>query len=672
MKALVSVCVPVYNTAKYLEQCLESLFNQTIANKCEFIIVNDCSTDKSFEIISKMSDNHSNLQIKVINHEKNRGLAAARNSALFASTGKYCINIDSDDWVELNYIETMVQVAEEKDADIVISRCNPIQKISDYIYATLTREIEPYIWAKLIKRALFTDNDLSWVEGINVGEDVIISSKLFYYAKNVITISQDFYHYRTFIGFATKLKKICWIEQKKKQLKELDDFFKLKNVYEKYKDILDLKKAEVRYDYIKSANSFSIKKYSELYPEIKLHILSEKREDFCSTKTNFFINAIDKRNYFIANIILLSYKILGKLKREKFEVKTQDFHTKKTNFSKDVSIIIVNYNTKQLLSDCLMSIYEQTKEIDFEVIVSDNGSVDGSIEMLKADFSQVRLIENNENLGFGTANNRGLAIAKGKYIFYLNSDTVLLNNAVKIFFDYFEENGERENIGALGCNLINAENEVSHSYGHFLNINEELHNSIHQLYGITKLSLQKLFFKKKTFSPKKQSKKYIGEVDVIIGADLFIRNDEYAKFDERFFMYHEEQDLQYQLFKHGKKRLIINGPKIIHLEGKSSEKQKDEILNLSSFSNIYCTISMFIFFKKNYCKNFSLKVYVLQILKTLLWLNPMLFRTNGKYIKELFMTNREQRTENREQRTENREQRTENREQRTENREQRT
>ena len=96
----------------------------------------------------------------------------------------------------------------------------------------------------------------------------------------------------------------------------------------------------------------------------------------------------------------------------------------------DVSIIIVNYNTRDLLKDCLISIYKHTTEIDFEVIVSDNGSVDGSIEMLKQEFSQVVLIENNANLGFGTANNRGLAVARGKYIFYLNSDTILLNNAV--------------------------------------------------------------------------------------------------------------------------------------------------------------------------------------------------------------------------------------------------
>ena len=116
----------------------------------------------------------------------------------------------------------------------------------------------------------------------------------------------------------------------------------------------------------------------------------------------------------------------------------------------DVSIIIVNYNTMDLTRNCLKSVFEQTKDISFEVIVSDNGSNDGSIEMIKSEFPQVVLIENNANLGFGAANNRGLKMTKGKYIFYLNSDTVLLNNAVKNFFDYWENSPEKEKIGAFG------------------------------------------------------------------------------------------------------------------------------------------------------------------------------------------------------------------------------
>ncbi|MFC2281975.1 MAG: glycosyltransferase family 2 protein, partial [Treponema socranskii subsp. buccale] len=89
----------------------------------------------------------------------------------------------------------------------------------------------------------------------------------------------------------------------------------------------------------------------------------------------------------------------------------------------NVSVIIVNYNTRELTKNCLLSIYEKTQGINFEVIVSDNGSKDGSQDMIRTEFPQVSLIENNANLGFGTANNRALAAAKGKYVFYLNSDT---------------------------------------------------------------------------------------------------------------------------------------------------------------------------------------------------------------------------------------------------------
>ena len=88
--------------------------------------------------------------------------------------------------------------------------------------------------------------------------------------------------------------------------------------------------------------------------------------------------------------------------------------------SLNVSVVIVSFNTCNLLRDCLKSIYENTSGVLFEVIVSDNGSVDGSVEMVKKEFPQVVLVENNANLGFGTANNRGLDVAKGEFVFYLN------------------------------------------------------------------------------------------------------------------------------------------------------------------------------------------------------------------------------------------------------------
>lgn len=306
----------------------------------------------------------------------------------------------------------------------------------------------------------------------------------------------------------------------------------------------------------------------------------------------------------------------------------------------DVSIIIVNYNTKKLLADCLKSIYNQTNSIVFEVIVSDNGSADGSIEMLKADFPQVILIENNSNLGFGAANNRGLAIAKGKYIFYLNSDTILLNNAVKIFFDYFEEYGEKNSIGALGCNLLDYQNNYNHSFElQEISINEILNKNFHITFGIYKETFLNMFlknpFSKLSFRNEKKCK-YLGEVKQIIGADLFIKNNEDAKFDENYFLYREESDLEHRLLNKGKRLYIIDGPQIIHLEGGSQKNKKTYSLIewYQSPKSIFIRLSEIYYFKKY---NFnSIKLFILRVVITIMWLNPLLFKQTRKYILKLW------------------------------------
>lgn len=113
----ISVMVPVYNTSKYLEKCLESIVNQSLKD-IEIICVNDGSTDNSFEILKKFSN--KDKRIIVIN-KKNGGLTSARNTALKIAKGEYCLNIDSDDWIEQGYFEVMYNKAKEDDLDIVIS-----------------------------------------------------------------------------------------------------------------------------------------------------------------------------------------------------------------------------------------------------------------------------------------------------------------------------------------------------------------------------------------------------------------------------------------------------------------------------------------------------------------------------------------------------------------------
>jgi len=296
----------------------------------------------------------------------------------------------------------------------------------------------------------------------------------------------------------------------------------------------------------------------------------------------------------------------------------------------DVSIIIVNYNTKDLLRDCLASIYEHTGGIAFEVIVSDNGSVDGSVEMIRKEFPRVAVIENNANLGFGAANNRGLDAATGKYVFYLNSDTVLLNNVVNMFYDFWETYSAPETLGALGCNLVDQQNNVIHSYGEFPNINHEICILLH---NIIASAIKFIIFKLtgKSIQLRHNIKHYTGSVDYITGADLFLIKNENARFDERYFMYCEEVDLQYQLKSRGKERLLIDGPRIIHAEGGSEQKNKN--LNYAKMSTVMMGYSKLIYFRKHGGKGF--KMIVVKTLLLVFWLNPALYPMSRNYISKM-------------------------------------
>src|SRR3990167_2786684 len=130
----------------------------------------------------------------------------------------------------------------------------------------------------------------------------------------------------------------------------------------------------------------------------------------------------------------------------------------------DLSLIIVNWNTIELLEDCLMSIFKFTKNVSFEVIVVDNGSKDGSQAMVRKKFPQIKLIPNKDNLVFAKANNQGIKLAKGKYILLLNSDTYLIENSFK---KIIEGVNKFDNLGAMGPLLLNEDRSIQQSVGFF-------------------------------------------------------------------------------------------------------------------------------------------------------------------------------------------------------------
>jgi GT2 family glycosyltransferase len=301
----------------------------------------------------------------------------------------------------------------------------------------------------------------------------------------------------------------------------------------------------------------------------------------------------------------------------------------------DVSIIIVNYNTKNLLYNCLVSIFEQTKDIIFEVLVSDNASTDGSVEMIKLKFPQVNLIENKSNLGFGAANNRGLNIAKGEYIFYLNSDTVLLNNAVKIFYDYFEVNKLKVKIGVLGTNLLNDDLTPGYSYAEFFTYGKEIIFFLRRWLAVYYHGMYKIFtghFKRNRIGRLEPT---YGTVNIVIGAAMFMKNDGFAKFDERYFMYHEETDMQLQKYRAGYKSLLIEGPKIIHFGGMSSESSNNYFSHIGKVTTFYDYYSKMLYLRKNMPS--KINIFIIKFFIVLMYFNTVFIKKTWIYLKKIIV-----------------------------------
>lgn len=286
----------------------------------------------------------------------------------------------------------------------------------------------------------------------------------------------------------------------------------------------------------------------------------------------------------------------------------------------DVSIILVNYNTKELTTNCISSIRKKTVGISYEIIVVDNASTDGSKEIFSRD-EEIKYLYQEKNLGFGKANNIGYKSARGKYVFLLNTDTLLKNNAVKHFFDFMEN--APSNIGCVGCLLQDKDGNRIHSYGNFHTIS----NSIYQwiIFPLFhKLGIAKQL--KKYDDPVKYHTSAF-RVDYITGADLFIRQsliEKYGLFDPDFFMYYEESFMQKKYAKHGYISYIIHEPQIIHLEGASytGKSLKKRIMVLAGlftymkkdlsplkyllFSSIFKLNYILLFLLTNY--KFSLKI----------------------------------------------------------------
>ncbi len=224
----------------------------------------------------------------------------------------------------------------------------------------------------------------------------------------------------------------------------------------------------------------------------------------------------------------------------------------------DISIIIVNYNGKDHLRNCLHSIYATVHDIAFEIAVVDNASSDGSEAMMATEFPRALLIRNERNRGFGAANNQALAITKGRYALLLNTDTVLKESAVYHLFSFMEAHPR----AGMACGqLLNADGSKQNSIAPFPSIWTLLFN----------LPLLEILFPRK-YPSKRQDYKIPVAVDSGIGACLLVRRsaiEEVGFFDERYFFFFEETDWALRLKKAGWKVYHVPSARIYHFQGQS-------------------------------------------------------------------------------------------------------
>lgn len=233
-----------------------------------------------------------------------------------------------------------------------------------------------------------------------------------------------------------------------------------------------------------------------------------------------------------------------------------------------ISIIIVNYNVRYFLEQCLLSVERASRGLDTEVIVVDNNSEDDSLSMLRQQFPQVRVIANRENTGFSKANNQGIAASTGEFVLLLNPDTVLQEDSLRAPLDFMEIHPE---CGALGVPMIDGT-------GTFLPESKRgLPTPAVALFKMT--GLASIFKKSKLFG--RYHLHYLHPesnhaVDVLSGAYIFIRRtalDKAGWLDERFFMYGEDIDLSYRIQQAGYINVYFAGTRIIHYKGESTKKQ---------------------------------------------------------------------------------------------------
>lgn len=325
-KIKISVIIPIYGVENYIEICLKSIFTQTRINGVEFILVNDATNDNSMVLASDIITLYPQLDIKIINHSENKGLASARQSGVDIANGEYIMHIDSDDWYEPTMLEDLYTVAKENNADIVICDLyknylnrdiyikqsvsdDPLQSY-DYVLRSVSY---PSIWNKLIKRSYLIDNNIKSIPNINMGEDLLLTTQLLCNGNPKICHQPKAYaHYcirdSSYVGQMSERSLVDLISG----MSIIESIIEKTNNIERFTQGIICRKLHIKLKCLQFSTRDTQKSYALLYPETGQYIYTHLS---AKLPYKFALKQAASGRLYLFNAVLFIIKFLHKIKR---------------------------------------------------------------------------------------------------------------------------------------------------------------------------------------------------------------------------------------------------------------------------------------------------------------------------------------------------------------------
>lgn len=318
----ISVIIPVYKVEAFIGRCAESLLSQTMNEGVEFIFVDDASPDHSIEVLQKVLERHPERmpQCRIIRHEQNRGLPAARNTGLAGAVGEYIFHCDSDDFVEADMLETMYCTAIGAAADIVWCDClltfeqnerclrqPSYTTAEDALKGMLAGAMKYNVWNKIARRRLYTENGIRFPDGHGMGEDMTMI-RLMACAHTVAHVPKAFYHYvKTNAGAFTNTFSERQLADIRHNADETTAFLR-ERLGEKIEEPLAFFKLSLKYPFLFSGSRAQYELWRQWYPEANAYISGNRS---VSRRARFIQAAAAKGQYWIVWLhYVLVYKIV--------------------------------------------------------------------------------------------------------------------------------------------------------------------------------------------------------------------------------------------------------------------------------------------------------------------------------------------------------------------------